>query len=227
MSYILNIETATTNCSVSISEKGKTLHTVELNEGFSHAENLHTFIQNALTNLSLKIEQLNAVAVSSGPGSYTGLRIGLSAAKGICYGLKIPLISINTLKILSVKEWALESDVLLCPMLDARRMEVYTAIYDQQLNEVKTTEAKIISDESILDFSINRSIMFFGDGMPKCKALLSTLPNALFCDDMIPSASNMSKLSYDLFNQNKFEDVAYFEPYYLKDYLIIKKQDLH
>ena len=225
MAFILNIETATTNCSVSISEKGQTLHTIELNEGFSHAENLHTFIQTVLTEASLKIEQLNAVAVSSGPGSYTGLRIGVSAAKGICYALSIPLLSINTLKVLSAREWALEEGVLLCPMLDARRMEVYTAIYDQNLNEVKQTEAKIITEESISDYNLNKPILFFGDGMSKCKTLLSGIPNAKFKDDLIPSASNMSKLAYDLFLCKQFEDVAYFEPFYLKDYLIIKKQD--
>lgn len=225
MAYILNIETATTNCSVSISENNKPLHTIEINEGFTHAENLHTFIQTALSNCNLKVEQLNAVAVSCGPGSYTGLRIGVSTAKGICYALNIPLIALNTLQVLSaaIKSHITETDVLLCPMLDARRMEVYTAIYTSTLQECRATEAMIVTEETPSRFQFEKPIVFFGDGMNKCESILSSIPLAQFISGIIPSAKHMAELSHQSFLQTKFEDVAYFEPFYLKDFLILKK----
>lgn len=225
MAYILNIETATTNCSVSISENNQTLHTIEINDGFTHAENLHTFIQNTFSECSLKMKQLNAVAVSCGPGSYTGLRIGVSAAKGICYALKIPLIAINTLQVLSagVKEKLNISDALLCPMLDARRMEVYTALYNMALIEQRPTEAMIVDEETPTHFHFKKPIVFFGDGMPKCQQILNTIEQVQFIPDIIPSSNNMSTLAYDKFKNNSFEDVAYFEPFYLKDFFILKK----
>lgn len=223
MAIILNIETATTNCSVSLSKNGNAIFTKEINEGFTHAENLHTFISDVLKETGIKPSELNAIAVSKGPGSYTGLRIGVSAAKGLCYALSIPLIGINTLHIMSAIASQLNTNTLLCPMLDARRMEVYTAIYDQQLNEVKATEALILSEESVTRFTNERPISFFGDGMPKCKTLLSQFEQHRFIDGIIPSAKAMSLLSYKLFCEQKFEDVAYFEPFYLKDFMIIKK----
>lgn len=224
MALILNIETATTNCSVSLSENGKAIITKEINEGFTHAENLHSFISDILNNTKITPQQLNAIAVSKGPGSYTGLRIGVSAAKGLCYALSIPLIGINTLQIMSAVASQKNTTALLCPMLDARRMEVYTAIYDQQLNEVRPTEALIVDENSIQQFANETPICFFGDGMPKCKNLLSDFKQHIFIDDVIPSAEAMSNLSDKLFKEQKFEDVAYFEPFYLKDFMIIKKQ---
>lgn len=225
MAFILNIETATTNCSVSVSENEKTIHTIELNEGYSHAENLHPFIQNVLSETKLNIQQLNAVAVSCGPGSYTGLRIGVSAAKGISYSLNIPLIAINTLKVLSKQaaEKTKQTDVVLCPMLDARRMEVYTAAFDLKLNEIKKTEAKILSIETVSDFNFNKPTVFFGDGMNKCKTLLQSIPGAEFIDGLIPSSNNMSVMAYELFIKRQFENVAYFEPFYLKDFFLKTK----
>ncbi len=220
MALILNIETATTNCSVSISENEKIICTMELNEGYSHAENLHPFIQKVLTDSKLEISDLKAVSVSCGPGSYTGLRIGVSAAKGICYALNIPLISINTLKVLSkqVAENYNESDVLLCPMLDAKRMEVYSAVYDLKLNEIRKTEANIIDENSISEFTFNKPTVFFGSGMPKCKELFEAIPNVQFIENLIPSSKHMAQISFDLFQKNQFENVAYFEPFYLKDF---------
>lgn len=226
MAVILNIETATTNCSVSLSNNGVPLFTKELNEGFTHAENLHTFILDVLAASNYTAQQLNAIAVSKGPGSYTGLRIGVSAAKGLCYALNIPLIAINTLQILSAKALTVSNsnELLFCPMLDARRMEVYTAIYDQALREIQATEALIVNEETTEQFNRKETICFFGDGMPKCKEVLSRFSNSIFIDHLIPSAAEMSELSESRFNNKQFEDVAYFEPFYLKDFMIVKKQ---
>jgi len=220
LALILNIETATTNCSVSISENENIICTMELDEGYSHAENLHPFIQKVLTDSKLEIGNLHAVSVSCGPGSYTGLRIGVSAAKGICYALNIPLISINTLKVLSkqVAEDYHETDMVLCPMLDARRMEVYSAVYDLQLNEIRKTEANIIDESSVTYFTFNKPTLFFGNGMPKCKELFQAIPNSQFIENLIPTSKNMAQISFDLFQKKQFEDVAYFEPFYLKDF---------
>jgi len=220
LALILNIETATTNCSVTISENEKIIRTVELNEGFSHAENLHPFIQTILNDSKLKISDLNAVSVSCGPGSYTGLRIGVSAAKGICYALNIPLISINTLKIISKQASEINNtlDALLCPMLDARRMEIYTAVYDLQLNEIRKTEAIIIDESSSSQFTFNKPTLFFGSGMPKCKEQFQNIPGASFINNLVPSSKDMAKISHELFEKKQFEDVAYFEPFYLKDF---------
>ena len=220
MPLILNIETSTTLCSVSLAENGIVIEKKEVNEGYTHAENLHVFIEEVIASAGKSIKDLDAVAVGSGPGSYTGLRIGVSAAKGLAFALKIPLISINTLQTMSVlaaKEN--KADVLFCPMLDARRMEVYTAIFDKEFHTIKETAAKILPDE-ISYFNTGKPICFFGEGMPKCKELLSQVPGSSFIDNIVPSAEGISKLSYQKFVNTQFEDVAYFEPFYLKDFLI-------
>jgi tRNA threonylcarbamoyladenosine biosynthesis protein TsaB len=221
---ILHIETATSNCSVSVSDKEQILASFELNEGYTHAENLHPFIEQALQKANLKPAQLNAVAVSAGPGSYTGLRIGLSAAKGLCYALNIPLISVNTLQNLSAGAIKLisEKNVILCPMLDARRMEVYTGMYDDQLNEISRTEARIMDENSVQDLDIGKSIYFFGDGMPKCREILQKITGAKFLEDLIPSSTTMLNLALLKYKQQHFEDIAYFEPLYLKEYFFKK-----
>ncbi|MFO0356125.1 MAG: tRNA (adenosine(37)-N6)-threonylcarbamoyltransferase complex dimerization subunit type 1 TsaB [Sphingobacteriaceae bacterium] len=226
MAVILNIETASTNCSVSLCKDGDNVFTKELNEGFTHAENLHTFIADVLKETNIGADQLNAIAVSKGPGSYTGLRIGVSAAKGLSYALNVPLIAINTLQILSAKAKSVSNrkDVIFCPMLDARRMEVYTAMFDGSLTEINQTQALIISEESIEQFDTKETICFFGDGMPKCKELLGRYANHVFIDGLIPSAKEMAQLSEIRFKNKQFEDVAYFEPFYLKDFMITKKQ---
>lgn len=220
MPLILNIETSTTLCSVSLAENGVVIGKKEVNEGYTHAENLHVFIEEVISAAKKTVKDLKAVAVGSGPGSYTGLRIGVSAAKGLAFALKIPLISVNTLQTMSVVA-AQESkaDVLFCPMLDARRMEVYTAIFDKEFRTIKETAAKILPDE-ISFFNVGSPICFFGEGMPKCKDLLKEIPGSSFIENIVPSAEGISKLSYQKFINDQFEDVAYFEPFYLKDFLI-------
>lgn len=225
MAILLHIETATSNCSVSLSNDDRIIAIKELNEGFTHAENLHPFIDQLLESTNLKPEHLNAVALSIGPGSYTGLRIGTSAAKGFCYALNIPLIAINTLQVLCAGAVKLitEKDVILCPMLDARRMEVYTAAYNDQLVEIKKTEAKIIDENSVKEFDLNKTTYYFGDGMPKCKSLLETISGAKFINNVIPSSSNMLNLALTKYKAQQFEDIAYFEPLYLKEYFFKTK----
>ena len=214
---ILNIETSTKNCSVSLAENGKTIICKELSEaGFSHAEKLHVFIENVLSESNLTYKDLSAIAVSKGPGSYTGLRIGVSAAKGLCYALDIKLIAVDTLQILA-NQIKIENG-LIVPMIDARRMEVYSAIFDKNGTKIREVQAQILDENSFQD--IQENIYFLGDCNQKAKTIL-TKNNFIFVDDKIfPSANEMSKLSFDKFQNNDFEDVAYFEPYYLKDFLI-------
>lgn len=227
MCYILNIETATTVCSVSISKNSELIFCKELDSGFTHAENLHLFIREALSESKLKIEQLNAISVSKGPGSYTGLRIGVSTAKGFAYALNIPLISVDTLQILAKQALLLKSeDAVYCPMIDARRMEVYTSVYNLNLKMQLPIEAMIVDEVSIKKFESFNRIYFFGDGMAKCKEVLSALKNAYFIEDLKPSAKYMPELSYQKFIAKAFEDVAYFEPFYLKDFMFTTKKKL-
>jgi tRNA threonylcarbamoyladenosine biosynthesis protein TsaB len=226
VAFILNIETSSTVCSVSLSKNDELISFKEINDGFTHAENLHIFIEEVLKAANISVKDLNAVAISKGPGSYTGLRIGVSAAKGLAFSLNIPLIALDTLQIMTnsalVKN---ETNVVYCPMIDARRMEIYTAVYDKDLKQLKETEALIVDEKSIQPFSKFDKIYFFGDGMQKCKEVLSTLKNAHFIDSILPSAKNMCDLSYKKYSEKKFEDVAYFEPFYLKDFLILTKKN--
>lgn len=217
--YILNIETATRNCSVSLAKSGKTIAYKEIaDQGYTHAENLHVFIEDVLATASIKINDLNAVAVSCGPGSYTGLRIGVSAAKGLCYALKIPLIAVDTLSILAEKVTL--KNGLIISMIDARRMEVYSAVFDENKNQIRTTQAEILTENSFSEYQ--KTIYFVGDSNEKAKTILNK-PNFVFLDDIVfPSARDISSLSYEKFVQKRFEDVAYFEPFYLKDFLITK-----
>lgn len=218
MAIILNIETATKNCSVSLSENQNILALAELNEGqFSHAEKLHTFILDVLKHANKTMQNIDAIAVSKGPGSYTGLRIGVSAAKGLCFALDKPLISIATLfslaNAISVKKGA-----FIIPLLDARRMEVYSAIYNHNYEQVKETKAEIIDKNSFKETLEKGKTYFLGDGAEKCKEVI-THKNAFFLDNYFPSAKEMAKLSSIKYNNKNFEDVAYFEPYYLKDFV--------
>ena len=219
MAYILNIETATKNCSVSISKDGETIFCKEISElGYSHAEMLHVFIEEVLKEAKISIQDLDAVAVSQGPGSYTGLRIGVSAAKGLCYALEIPLISIDTLAVLAHKCTA--TDGLIIPMIDARRMEVYSAVFNANKEIVRKVEAQILTDDSFSEYS--ETIYFIGDSNEKAKTIL-TKSNFHFIDEIVyPSSNEMSSLSFAKFQNNQFEDVAYFEPYYLKDFMFAK-----
>lgn len=217
MSYILNIETATKNCSVAIAKEGKTIICLEIAEaGYSHAEKLHVFIEQALKESGISFQDLSAVAVSQGPGSYTGLRIGVSAAKGLCYALDIPLIAVDTLK--SLASQADVTNGFIVPMLDARRMEVYSAIFSSDLNSERKTQAEIITEDSFS--TIQEPIYFVGDCAQKCKAVLNK-SNFTFLEDIVfPSAKEMSVLSYEQYKNKATVDVAYFEPFYLKDFMI-------
>ena len=220
MALILNLETATKNCSVSISKDGETIALKEINTGgYSHAELLHPFIEEVLKETNLKLSNLDAVAVSKGPGSYTGLRIGVSSAKGICFGNEIPLISIPTLESMAMSQ--IGKEYTLVSMLDARRMEVYACIYNSEVKEIRKTEAEIIDENSYSEYLEKGKVLFFGDGADKCKDIIKH-KNAEFKDDIFPSAKQMSEIAENKFNENKFEDTAYFEPFYLKDFIATK-----
>ena len=214
---ILCIETATTNCSVALGEKGKLLALKEdYSNSYSHAERLHIFIKEILKENGLQAKDLSAIAVSKGPGSYTGLRIGVSAAKGLCFALDLPLISIPTLKsfALQVKQ---EKDGFIIPLLDARRMEVYTAGFTSENQKVFDTRAQILTPDSFSKYLENAAVTFIGNGVEKFRNIC-THPNATFIEDKLPSAAEMVILAEEKFQKKKFEDVAYFEPYYLKDF---------
>jgi tRNA threonylcarbamoyladenosine biosynthesis protein TsaB len=217
MAYILNIETATKNCSIAIAKEGKTMLCKEMAEqGYSHAEKLHVFIEEALQESHLTFKDLSAIAVSQGPGSYTGLRIGVSAAKGLCFALDIPLIAVDTLQVLASQLTVTEGVII--PMIDARRMEVYSAIFNAEFEKIRDVQAEIITEDSFAD--ITETVNFVGDCNEKCKTVLSK-DNFNFIDGIIyPSAKEMGSLSFDKFIKNDFVDVAYFEPYYLKDFMI-------
>lgn len=221
--FILNIETATKNCSVSLAKNGDTITLREIaEEGYSHAEKLHVFIEEIIAENKISFEDLNAIAVSQGPGSYTGLRIGVSSAKGLCYALNIPMIAIDTLQSLAAQISI--SKGIIIPMIDARRMEVFSAIYDKSLNTLKPVSAEIITEES---YQTNEEeIHFLGDGASKCKEFLHK-SNFIFYDEIIyPSAKQMSLLSFEKYKNSDTVDVAYFEPLYVKDFMITKKKAL-
>ncbi|MGK0252753.1 MAG: tRNA threonylcarbamoyladenosine biosynthesis protein TsaB [Mariniflexile sp.] len=220
MAYILNIETATTNCSVSLSHNGKTTHLKEdYNNNYSHAERLHIYIDAVLNEAGITSKDLDAVAVSKGPGSYTGLRIGVSAAKGLCFALDKPLVSVSTLEALAHQ--VIYNDGVIVAMLDARRMEVYSAIFDSKHNQVRETEAQIIDADSFNSYLQEGKVYFIGNGVEKTKTLINH-PNAVFIEDKLPSANEMSFLVYNKFKIMDTENVAYFEPYYLKDFVALK-----
>ncbi len=230
MSLLLHIETTTRACSAGLSKDGTMLALREsIDKDYAHSTLLTVFIEELFKETDTKPAHLDAVAVSSGPGSYTGLRIGVSAAKGFCYALDIPLIAVNTMKALSVmaKDHLLTNKDLLspsclevyyCPMLDARRMEVYFGLFDNQLKQVKETGAAIIDESSFEKELENRKIIFFGDGAEKCRSMIKS-KNALFLNDIWPSAKGMVSEAEQKWQQKDFVDLAYFEPFYLKDFI--------
>ena len=220
MALLLNIETTTTNCSVSLSKDGAIVILKEdYDTSYSHAERLHVFIEDVLQETGVKKTELDAIAVSKGPGSYTGLRIGVSAAKGLCFALDIPLISIDTLEALAYQVKA--NDGIIVPMLDARRMEVYSAIFSSEYKKIRETQAQILDEASFLDYLSKSKVYFIGNGVEKTKTLI-THEHAVFIEGRLPSASEMGFLGYTKFKKNDIEDVAYFEPYYLKDFIALK-----
>lgn len=221
MVNILNIETTTTNCSVSLSQDGETLVLKEDNTPeYSHAETLHLYIEETIKTAGLNFKDLHAIAVSKGPGSYTGLRIGVSAAKGLSFSLGIPLISVATLQSLALKVKGGAYGYIIS-MLDARRMEVYSAVFDTNYNEVRTTQAEIITESSFEKYVSEKTTYFIGNGVEKTKSLIKH-PNAVFIENELPSAHEMSSLAFAKYKISDFEDVAYFEPYYLKDFIALK-----
>lgn len=228
MGKILNIETATRVCSVALSEDGNVVAKQESWSKNSHAELITLFSEQIIYKAGISFKDLDAVAISKGPGSYTGLRIGVSTAKGFCYSMDIPLISVGTLPALAygmirkiTDKGENPEDFLYCPMIDARRMEVYTALYNHKLEEIKKVEAEIITGKSFSDwFEKGKKIIFIGDGALKCEPLLSHNTGAIFTEkEFMPSAAFMSDLSEEKFQKKEFEDVAYFEPFYLKDFV--------
>lgn len=221
MPCILNIDTATEVCSVAVADNHEVIFNKIETKGPSHAVLLGVFVEEALNFLRQNNKTLDAVAVSCGPGSYTGLRIGVSEAKGLCYGLNIPLIAINTPLIMAsgiINSQSIEKNTLLCPMIDARRMEVYAAIYDHQLNVIRQIQADIVDKETYRNFLNENNVIFFGNGAEKCKDEINN-SNAIFIENIYPKAADMIPLSIKLFNDKKFEDVAYFEPFYLKEFV--------
>lgn len=229
MSCILNIETSTSVCSVAISQDGAVIFEQQDVKGRSQAVSLGSFVDKALSFIENHAIPLDAVAVSCGPGSYTGLRIGVSMAKGVCYGLNIPLIGITTLEVLCVPvllyHEEIPDDALLCPVIDARRMEVYSAIYDRSLKLVRKISADVIDENSYIEYLEKNPIYFFGNGADKCKAVISH-PNAHFMDDIVPLASKMFPLSEKAMSKEDYKDVAYFEPFYLKEFVATKARNL-
>ena len=227
MSLILCIETGTDICSVGLSRDGELISLRESDEGRDHARNVALFVDELLRENDIAAEELSAVAVGMGPGSYTGLRIGVSFAKGLCYGLQIPLVAVGSLDsmvqvaredheagIIDVDNW---SDAVLCPMVDARRMEVYTQMFDTQgqpLNEVK---AEIVTEESFEEWRNERQLVIFGNGAAKCREVLN---DATYIN-VTPSARGLAALAHQRLEAGQTEDIAYFEPFYLKDFIII------
>lgn len=225
MALILNIETSTKTCSVAISRNSKILSLVEqTNNNFAHSEKLNEFIQECLKEANVTFADLQAVAVSEGPGSYTGLRIGVSTAKGLCYALNIPLLSISTLKSMSLlAKTRTETDCdIYIPMIDARRMEVFCAGFDSELNPVFNTRAQIINEDSFE--LINKKACFFGDGAAKCIEIFQNRTQLFFLPDITASAKGMASLADEKFHKADFADLAYFEPFYLKDFIAGKKK---
>lgn len=213
---ILHLETSTKNCSVAFSKDGQLLSLCEeYDDKYGHSEKLHQFVEWALEGTEIKMKDLDAVCVSKGPGSFTGLRIGVSAAKGFCYGLNIPLLSLTSLEILAQTQIGKDYDLII-PMIDARRMEVYTAVFDSNGKQISETEAKILDENSFSRFK-DKKIIFVGDGVEKSKTILQ-LPNADFIEGAHPSAKSMIGPAETKFKKGEFEDVAYFEPFYLKEF---------
>jgi tRNA threonylcarbamoyladenosine biosynthesis protein TsaB len=225
---IIQIETATVACSVALAKDGEVLGVKLVNERNRHAEVVTLFAEELIKEAGLTYNDLDAIAISSGPGSYTGLRIGTSTAKGLCFALDKPLIAIETLQsmasgIINREGYVYDEDMLLCPMIDARRMEVYTAIFTTTGETIKSTAAEIIDENSFSNLLIEKKVLFFGDGAEKCKDVLSRNPNALFYDGFVNSAADLTLKAAAKYGDKEFVDVAYFEPYYLKDFIAGKK----
>jgi tRNA threonylcarbamoyladenosine biosynthesis protein TsaB len=226
MALILNIESSTEVCSVSLAEDGIIIQTIESLIGQNHAKLLTRYIEEIFSNIDLSIDNLEAIAVSGGPGSYTGLRIGVATAKGICYGLGIPLIAITSLAAMShhviqhisVYNLPEDEEFLFCPMIDARRMEVYTAVYNRKEEMVREIKADIIDHLSFLAYLEKGKMVFFGNGAAKCRGIISH-PNVYIIEHVTTSANYMISLAEKAYGEKNFVDIAYYEPFYLKDFI--------
>ena len=226
MALILTIETSTEVCSVSLLKDGILVDFIESDEGQNHARLVTVFAENLLSKNNLQPNELDAIAVSKGPGSYTGLRIGTSTAKGICYAANIPLIAVGTLEAmakhvaLNLAQLGINNDrlTLFCPMIDARRMEVFSMLLDEKGNVLHPITAEIIDEAFLATELTNKQVVFFGNGSAKCEKVIKS-PNAKFLPNIKASAKHMTELVWEAYNNNQFEDVAYFEPFYLKDFV--------
>ena len=222
MAYILNIETATKNCSVSLGKDNQLVDVVEYaGESYSHAEKLHVFIAQILNDNRIKPSDLDAVGISMGPGSFTGLRIGVSAAKGLAYGLNIPLIAVSTLEVLARK---IQTDSgYIIPIIDARRMEVYSAVYDSQYQLVRDVQADLLEEKPFETYMKDKPVVFVGDAVEKTQKIISH-KNVFFSEIKFPSATQMLPVVYQKYKDKFFENTAYFEPFYLKDFIVVTKK---
>ncbi len=228
MAWILSLETATTACSVALHHSGELKALREINNGYSHAENLTLLVEDCLKTAHITARDLNAVAVSKGPGSYTGLRIGVSTAKGLAFSLDLPLIAISTLQsmALQISTQGHENIDRWVPMIDARRMEVYTAIFDAENRMVSETEAQILDETSFASLLGDFRVAFFGDGAAKFQPVVGDQEKAVFLPDIFPSAREAGQLAFERYQAGEFEDLAYFEPFYLKDFIATKPKKL-
>ena len=217
MSYILNIETSTTNCSVSLFKNSELVsYRQENDQDYSHSKRLHVFINSILEDSKVSPKDLSAVSVSKGPGSYTGLRIGVSSAKGLCFALGIPLISVDTLD--AFAHQIQSPDGFIVPLIDARRMEVYSSVYDKKFTKIRETRAEILTKDSFQEYLKTNKVYFLGNANEKTKSIIDS-PNAIFVENKLPSSIEIGKLASLKFTSNEFEDTANFEPFYLKEFI--------
>jgi tRNA threonylcarbamoyladenosine biosynthesis protein TsaB len=226
MALILSLETSTDVCSVALHQNGALVKETIVHESQAHASRLAPIIEEIFALASLSIDDLSAVAVTAGPGSYTGLRIGTSTAKGICYALQIPLISVGTLNVIAKRTIPYRNEnSLLCPMIDARRMEVYCQIFNGDLSPLTEVEAKVIDTESFDELLKTHQVFFSGNGAPKCKTVIKS-HHAVFLDNIYPTASELGFIANAKFDEQQFEDLATFEPFYLKQFEAKKSKSL-
>ena len=229
MGLILQIETATASCSVALARDGNILSVKQINERNIHAEVITLFIEELVTSTGLRYADLDAIAVSCGPGSYTGLRIGISTAKGLCFALDKPLIAIETLEAMAYGAISMDinpstGDILFCPMIDARRMEVFTAVFNRNGDKIKQITGEIVDENSFSELLKGNNILFFGDGAEKCMDVLDVNPNAHFLPGFVNSASYLTQKAFEKLKNKDFENVVFFEPYYLKDFIAGKSK---
>lgn len=226
MAFLLSIETSTEVCSVALHDNINLICTSEFHVEHSHASRLAVLVDQVLNVADIKANQISGVAISSGPGSYTGLRIGTSLAKGLCFSLNIPLISVGTLELMSCQVVPSNfSNAILCPMIDARRMEVYCLLMDSNTNIIQPATAMVIDELSFSDLLVNHKIIFFGNGSSKCKNVFRH-ENALFVDGIYPRSSSLGTLAFERWEKNQFEDLGHFEPFYLKGFVAKKPKTL-